>query len=88
MADLRRKGDLFLKALEELASLMFEELDPGLLDFIWSYLGNHGELIELLLFVYRLKDSLNAKNLEPVIEVIQTCDLTFEDVYNLNFWSS
>jgi hypothetical protein len=84
MSNSRRKEPLFLKALEELASLIFEELDLGLSDYIWSQLGKHGELIELLLFVYRL----NAVNPEPIIEVIQDCDLTFEDVYCLNFWSS
>ena len=80
MSDSRRKEPLFPKALVELTSLIFEELNPGLSDYIWSYLGKHGELIELSLLAYHLKDSSNVVNLEPVIEVIQDCDLTFEDV--------
>jgi len=39
MMDSKKNESLFHQALEDLASLIFEEMDPGLSDYMWSHLG-------------------------------------------------
>lgn len=41
MIESMMKEPLFLKALNDLARLVFYELDPGLADYLWSHLGKY-----------------------------------------------
>jgi hypothetical protein len=41
MSNMRRTDPLLPKALEDLARLVFDELDLGLFDFFWSRVGEH-----------------------------------------------
>jgi hypothetical protein len=50
--------------------------------------GEVGNLIKFLLFIYHLEDCLGTVNYNPIIEVIQDCDKTYDDLDRLNFWYS
>jgi hypothetical protein len=53
MSESRKKEPLSLKALEDLDTLIFEELDPNFLDFfMFGRMGKADEFIEFLLLGY------------------------------------
>lgn len=88
---IEEEGTFFQKALEDLDMLVFEELDSGLSYFLmFGRMGKAYDFIEFLLMVYILqcKDYQDNIHYEHVINVIQDCDMNFDDVYNPPYWYS
>lgn len=79
---------MFTKVLEDLARLVFNELDLGLWHYIRFENRRHcGKFIGFLLLVYDIQchiamlDWLSVGLDEPAYRFIQDCDPTFDDVY-------
>jgi hypothetical protein len=56
MSESTRMKPLFLKAMEDLVRLVFDELDIGLSDYLWSeHKDIHGNFVGFLFMVYHIQ---------------------------------